>query len=92
MISRFSRKTIVKRLFSASKNIMTDKRTSLNENKFDKLLFLKENLFILKKIKKKELIKHHAHSKRRLSVTDYQSALSINESENLASLLTSKRS
>ena len=51
----------------------------------------KKNLLILKEIKEKELIKHHAHPKRRLSVTDHQSALSINESENLTSSSTSKK-
>ena len=54
--------------------------------------FSKTNLLILKEIKKKELIKHHAHPKQRLYVTDHQSALSINESENLASSSTSKKS
>ena len=67
---------------------MTDKRTSLKEDKFDKILFLKKNLLIVKGIEKKELIKYNAHPKRRLSVTDHQSALSINESENLASSST----
>ena len=74
VIDRFSRNTIVERLFSASKNIITDKMTNLHEDKLDKLLFLKRNLFILKEIKKKELIIHHAHPKRRLSVTDIESA------------------
>ena len=37
------------------------------------------------------MIKHHAHPKRRLSVSDHQSALSINESENLAPSSTSKK-
>ena len=32
--------------------------------------FSKKDLLISKEIKKKELIKHHAHPKRRLSVTD----------------------
>ena len=82
--------TIVERLFSASKNIMTDKRTSLNEDKLDKLLFLKKKL-VLKEMKKKELIKHQVHPKRTFSVTDHESALIINESENLAPSSTSKK-
>ena len=81
----------MERQFSALKNIMTDKRNSLNEDKLDKLLFLKKNLLILKEIKKKELIKHHAHPKGKLSVTDDESALSINEPENVASSSTSKK-
>ena len=55
--------------------------------------FSKKNLpIILKEIKKKELITHHAHPKRRLPVTDHESAFSINESENVASPSTSKKS
>ena len=53
--------------------------------------FSKKNLLILKEIKKKELINHHTHPKRRLSRTDHQSALGINESENLSSSSTSKK-
>ncbi|CAF3751948.1 unnamed protein product, partial [Rotaria magnacalcarata] len=45
--------TFVERLFSASKNIVTDRRTSLGEEKLNKLLFLKRNLFTLKEIKKR---------------------------------------
>ena len=37
------------------------------------------------------MIKYHAHPKRRLSVTDHESTLSINESENLSSSSTSKK-
>ena len=39
----------VERLFSKSKNIITDKRTRLGMGKIDHLLFLKKNLDILKK-------------------------------------------
>ena len=68
---------------------MTDKRNSLNEDKLDKLLLLKKkNLLILKEIKKKELIKHQVHQKRRLFVTDHKLVLSINKSENLSSSST----
>ena len=63
---------------------MTDKRNSLNQNKLDKLLFLKKTVLILKEIKKKGLIKHDAHPKLRLSRTDHQSALMINQSENFS--------
>ena len=37
------------------------------------------------------MTKHHAHPKGRLSRIDHQSALSINESENVASSSTSKK-
>ncbi|CAF5168719.1 unnamed protein product, partial [Rotaria magnacalcarata] len=59
--------TIVERLFLASKNIVTDRRTSLGEEKFNKLLFLKRNLFTLKEIKKTKLNKNEEQSKQRLS-------------------------
>jgi len=36
--------TIVERLFSSSKNTVTDRRTSLAAEKLDKLLFLQKNL------------------------------------------------
>lgn len=42
--------TSVERLFSASKNTITDKRTSLHVEKVNKLLFLQKNLPTLKKI------------------------------------------
>ena len=53
--------------------------------------FSKTNLLILKEIKKKELIKHHVHPKRRVSATDNESALGINESQNVASSSTWKK-
>ena len=71
---------------------MTYKGTSLNEDKLDKLLFLKKRSAYLKRNKKKkELIKHHAHSKRRLSVTSHESALSINESEKFGFIIDVKK-
>ena len=48
-------------------------------------------MLILKEIKKKELIKHQAYLKRRSPVTDYESVLLINESENLAPHSISKK-
>ena len=91
MIGRFSRNTIVERLFSASKNIMTDKRNSLNEDKLDKLLFLKRKSAYLKRNKEKRIDQASRATKTKCPVTDHESALSINESENLASSLTSKK-
>ena len=37
------------------------------------------------------MIKHHAHPKRRVSVTDYESALSINESEKFGFMIDFKK-
>jgi hypothetical protein len=42
--------TSVERLFSKSKNMITDKRTSMGLEKIDRLLFLKKNLDIFKNI------------------------------------------
>jgi hypothetical protein len=42
--------TSVERLFSASGNTITDTRTRLSAEKVDKLMFIKKNLLILKKI------------------------------------------
>jgi hypothetical protein len=42
--------TAVERLFSASGNTITDTRTRLSAEKVDKLMFIKKNLLILKKI------------------------------------------
>ena len=76
------------KLFSASKNITTDKRTSLNEDKFDKLLFLKKNAY-LKRNEEKRI--DQTYPKRRFSVTDHESALIINESGTLAPSSTVKK-
>ena len=54
--------------------------------------FSKTNLIILKEIKKKELLKHDVHRKRRVSATDHQSDLIINQSQNVASSSNSKKS
>ena len=67
---------------------MTDKRNNLNEDKLDKLLFLKKKSAYLKRNKEKRIDQASRTPKRRSSVTDHQSALSINESENLASSST----
>ncbi|CAF4627320.1 unnamed protein product [Rotaria sp. Silwood2] len=40
--------TLVERQFSACKNTFTDKRTKLGSEKLNKLIFLKENMNILK--------------------------------------------
>ena len=42
--------TIVERLFSSSKNTVTDRRTNLVAEKINKLLFLQKNLACLRQI------------------------------------------
>ena len=44
--------TTIERLFSSSKNILIDKRTSLGAEKINKLLFLQKHLASLKKFDK----------------------------------------
>ena len=46
VVGRFSRNTIVERLFLASKNIITDKRTSLNEDKLDKYVISQKKIYL----------------------------------------------
>lgn len=73
--------TIVERLFSASKNIMTDKRTSLGEEKLNQLLFLKKNLHVLKEIQKKQFTTDNEQFKKRTLVSDGE-PICINEETN----------
>lgn len=42
--------TVIERLFSASKNVVTEKRTRLGSEKINELLFLQKNLIILKNL------------------------------------------
>ena len=55
--------TIIERLFSSSKNVMTEKRTRLGASKINELLFLQKHLNILK-----ELINNN-NQKRTLSMS-----------------------
>jgi len=75
--------TLVERLFSSSKNTVTDRRTSLGGEKINKLLFLQKNLLTLQKINEEK-------SKRRLSTSDDESILLVQNGDNLSSS-TNKR-
>ena len=57
--------TSVERLFSKSKNILTEKRTSINVEKTDRLLFLKKNLGILKNVFDKNPAEDEQHRMKR---------------------------
>ncbi|CAF1283129.1 unnamed protein product [Rotaria magnacalcarata] len=83
--------TIVERLFSASKNIVTDRRTSLAEAKLNKLLFLKKNLFTLREIKKDKLNKNAEQSKQKLFIPDGESIVIIEDVDSAISSPTIKR-
>jgi hypothetical protein len=74
--------TTVERLFSSSKNTVTDRRTSLAAEKLNKLLFLQKNLFSLSRTNEETVMANQEQSKRRLSISvDEQiSNTNINES------------
>ncbi|CAF1677362.1 unnamed protein product [Rotaria magnacalcarata] len=58
--------TVVERLFSSSKNTISDRRTRLDTGKVNKLLFLQKNLSVLKsfdKIPVKEVVNNHLKRK-----------------------------
>ena len=58
--------TVVERLFSASKNIMRDKRTSFNEDTLHKLLFLKKKSAYFKRNKAKTIEQSSSTSKTKI--------------------------
>jgi hypothetical protein len=83
--------TIVERLFSSSKNTVTDRRCSLAAEKINKLLFLKKNLFNLKEINEEKLKINKEQSKRRLSMSDDLPILLSENNDDLISSPTTKR-
>ncbi|CAF3331019.1 unnamed protein product [Rotaria socialis] len=56
--------TTIERLFSASKNTVTDKRTSLGTEKINKLLFLQKNLLSLETFDKKKFLMRSIRKER----------------------------
>ncbi|CAF1588336.1 unnamed protein product [Rotaria magnacalcarata] len=73
--------TIVERLFSASKNIVTDRRSSIGEAKLNKLLFLKKNLAALKELNDVKINKNNEQMKRKVSTADDESIVTINDND-----------
>ncbi|CAF4791876.1 unnamed protein product [Rotaria socialis] len=59
--------TTVERLFSSSKNTVTDRQTSLSGKKGNELLFLQKNLLSLQRIDKDASIKNKEQLKRKIS-------------------------
>jgi len=57
--------TMVERLFSISKNTVTDKRTRLGMDKIDKLMFLKKNLNVLKTLSNQNLNTNEQNQEKR---------------------------
>ncbi|CAF3817810.1 unnamed protein product [Rotaria magnacalcarata] len=91
--------TAVERLFSASGHAVTDTRTRLSAQKLDKLMFIKKNLSILKKIfgKSGKLYKHdldfhstnqkgEKRSHENLSSFDGNDIVDLNDSNDIADL------
>jgi hypothetical protein len=62
--------TIVERLFSASKNTVTEKRTNLGSEKINQLLFLQKNFALLKQLS------HENRRKRTISMSSTNTILS----------------
>ncbi|CAF4082991.1 unnamed protein product [Rotaria sp. Silwood2] len=60
--------TSIERLFSSSKNTVTDKRSSLGADKINKLLFLQKNLTLLKSFDKKTSIEANTNEMKRKMV------------------------
>lgn len=59
--------TSIERLFSASKNTVTERRTRLGADKLNKLLFLQKNRFSLSRTNERSCSADRVHSKRSLS-------------------------
>mgnify|MGYP002379593554 CR=1 FL=1 len=74
--------TEVERLFSNSKMVMTDKRTRLDPEKLNKMLFLRKNLHSLK-----QLDEQRRESQKRKS---FDKSLSDNEDEQVTPSISKK--
>jgi hypothetical protein len=83
--------TSIERLFSASKNNVTDRRTRLAAEKVNKLLFLQKNLRSLDRINKEKLIKSQEQFKRSLSTSDDEQISVIKNKDNFNSTTTTKK-
>ncbi|CAF1483898.1 unnamed protein product [Rotaria sordida] len=85
--------TTVERLFSSAGNTISNRRTNLNPDKVNKLLFLNKNLLLLKELDRQQLV--NAQKKRKLSAMSTSSSSSSNnvythdEQEPLSSTLSS---
>ena len=75
--------TIVKRLFSSSKNTVTARRTNLAAEKINKLLFLQKNLACLRQINEEISISTEKQPKRQLSTTKNEKALIVENREDV---------
>ena len=83
--------TIVERLFSCSKNTVTDKRTRLDTEKINKLLFLQKNLSMLKSFDKTSVIEVvDTQLKRKTAESSSSTATSIEDQEQMTTVIQKK--
>ena len=83
--------TTVERLFSSSKNTITDKRTSLGTEKVNKLLFLQKNLTLLKKFDEKTTDEAAATETKRKMAEQPSSTVSFRNQEQLIATTVTKK-
>ncbi|CAF3172584.1 unnamed protein product [Rotaria sp. Silwood2] len=77
--------TSIERLFSSSKNTVTDKRSSLGADKINKLLFLQKNLTLLKSFDKKTSIETNTNEMKRKMVEQSSSTIfNTNQEQSIA--------
>ncbi|CAF0735179.1 unnamed protein product [Rotaria sordida] len=79
--------TSIERLFSSSKNTVTDKRSSLGAEKINKLLFLQKNLTLLKSFDKKKSIEGNTDEVKRKMIEQPSSTISnVNEGQSITTI------
>ncbi|CAF0799476.1 unnamed protein product [Adineta steineri] len=83
--------TNVERLFSSSKNTITDKRTSIGAEKVNKLLFLQKNLELLKSFDRNKLNEENIDEKKRKISQESSSIMSNQNDEQSIITTTSKK-
>jgi hypothetical protein len=86
-----SSNTTVERLFSSSKNTITDKRTSLGAEKVNKLLFLQKNLNLLEQIVKQSAKEAAATAIKRKMTAQSSCTTSYDNQEQLITTTVTKK-
>ena len=86
-----SSNTSIERLFSASKNTVTDKRTSLGAEKINKLLFLQKNLTVLKQILKQPVNEAIVTAMKRKTILQSSCTTTHDNQEQLINTIATKK-
>ncbi len=86
-----SSNTSVERLFSSSKNTITDKRTSLGGEKINKLLFLQKNLTVLNQIHKQPVNEAIATAVKRKTIIQSSCTTAHDHQEQLITTVATKK-